>query len=470
MGLHVNGGYPYSDGCAVPSGDALAQPYPYSCWRVNGFTNDGMPFKLCFGMPLPVYVNPSTQHPPIRVYSATETDFEHNGLAVLSPTSCTSSEDTGWELELTHPVDPDGTWKSLVEHRILKAPIKRRDSYSYQLFEIYRAVTTMAADGSMERVVNARHVFYRLNDCLLLDVRPTDQTCGDAITWMADRVYVHGVGDVNPAQRFTWYSDIDTVASAEYIGKSLTAALIGEDNCVLNRWGGELYRDNFYFSICARREHSKDNCFDISYGVDMTEIQEDVDYTDYCSRLVAKSSEGDTIVLETARSKAHHVTKYASFNYDDNYDYNQFEADANDYFAGVSTPSISYRVSYARLADTDLYAGFIGLQSCEVGDTGIIRNRVLDIVDTQKVIRKQINVLTDEVISIDLGNMPGSIARRKRYADTVTPGGGVTDKLISATDAKLQAIEIATISVDIHGMTSYPISTLQKYAIMDLEG
>lgn len=48
------------------------------------------------------------------------------------------------------------------------------------------------------------------------------------------------------AYKFDVHSDIDTVQdSDEYDNVSLWAALVRADNCMLNRYGGELYRDNF---------------------------------------------------------------------------------------------------------------------------------------------------------------------------------------------------------------------------------
>lgn len=62
---------------------------------------------------------------------------------------------------------------------------------------------------------------------------------------------------------------------------SVTKALIGADNCFITVWGGELLRDNF--NVVINRRRGEDNAFSIRYGFDMTEIQQEVDYSNYCS-------------------------------------------------------------------------------------------------------------------------------------------------------------------------------------------
>ena len=61
----------------------------------------------------------------ICVYDKTNTAFEANGNAVLTPISCTVRQVAGgnYELTMTHPIDPDGKWAHLVPDAIVRAPI-----------------------------------------------------------------------------------------------------------------------------------------------------------------------------------------------------------------------------------------------------------------------------------------------------------------------------------------------------------
>ena len=80
----------------------------------------------------------------ICIYSKTNTDFDHNGDAVLIPTSCKLSAtiNGAWQLTLEHPYDPEERYKYLVEDAIIVADIKfiRELSTTRQKFRIYNYV------------------------------------------------------------------------------------------------------------------------------------------------------------------------------------------------------------------------------------------------------------------------------------------------------------------------------------------
>ena len=78
----------------------------------------------------------------ISVFAPDETDFSHNGLRILVPTSCEITEVLNGEysLTITHPHDEWGNWKYIRENYIIKA--------QGQLFRIYRKSLSMSADGN----------------------------------------------------------------------------------------------------------------------------------------------------------------------------------------------------------------------------------------------------------------------------------------------------------------------------------
>ena len=411
MGLHVNGGYPYSDGCAVPSGDALVQPYPYSCWRVNGFTNGGMPFKMCFGMPLPVHAKPPTQYPPIRVYAATETDFDHNGMAILMPTSCTVAEELNgmYECELSHPLDQDGVWKRLIEFNVIRV--------QGQLFRIYAKKTT-----DTERSVNARHIFYDLNAHFLLDTRPTDLDGQNALTWILGHTYTpRGTAETADAPPFTAFSDITDVHTAYYQKMSVTASLLGTENCFVNVWGGELKRDNF--NIYINKQRGESNAFQLRYGCDMTAITETIDCTDYCPCVYWDATVGGVddylrgvsayrqINLPVQPMQYLHVTVDELITGSEAINA-EITRQVKEHVAGNCMPSVNYDVDVVDLRGVDGYADFVGLSAYGVGDTGIIFSETLGISTVQQIIKRTTNGITGDVISVELGNLRKSIVSR----------------------------------------------------------
>ena len=61
----------------------------------------------------------------ICVYDIGNTAFERNGNVVLMPTEGKLKQVAGggYDLSLTHPIDPEGKWKHLVPEAIIKAPV-----------------------------------------------------------------------------------------------------------------------------------------------------------------------------------------------------------------------------------------------------------------------------------------------------------------------------------------------------------
>lgn len=393
--------YPYLDDVPMPTGSVLIPPYPIWTWQIDQFYNGSYPYLIGLRPPMP-YVDPIKQRDYISVYDSKETDFSHNGLRILCPTSCEISEElnAGYELTLKQPIDPDNNWMFLNEFNIIKA--------QGQLFRIYKRVKSMSGDSV---TVNARHIWYDLLANFVEDARPTLLNGQGAIDWI--------LGSTHEEHNFIGVSDISDISTAYYQNMSPVLAFLGADNAFITRWGGELYRDNFNFSINTRR--GKDNAFNIRYGVDMLAIDETVDFSEFCSTLIAEDNFGNRIKIYSAPdpSPYRHVKKLI-FNYDVN-DRTVLQADARAYMDTYNKPSINYTVTFANLKNLDGYKDFIGLQRCEISDTGIIHNQRLDISNVQKIVKKTVDGITGDVISIELGNAKKTITRPKRFTNTLSP-------------------------------------------------
>lgn len=383
---------------------------------------DDIPYKSQFPeMPSAPFITfkPVQQHPYICVYDVHTpmNEFEDNGLCILMPCKCEITEELNgsYDLTLEHPIDAEGRWRFLLEANIIKA--------DGQLFRIYSKQTKLNSDGSRIRTVKARHIFYDLNDKLLMDVRPENRNGHDFLEWIFNRIYDDDPEHYYPVYNFSYDSDIVSTATAYYVGVSVTASLIGEDNCFINRLGGELYRDNFYFSINTQRESSRQNSFDIVYGMDMIEVEETIDYSDLITNLFASDNFGNKweVFYENTPGIAHHVSRCVNFTYEEE-DVTAFHQDVNNYFQEHCFPKVNYKVIFANLKNVDLYKDFINLKECNVGDTGNIYCEELDISTEQKIVKKTIDVMTGNTVSIELGNLSNSLTRRDKYAGTIETG------------------------------------------------
>lgn len=327
-----DGTLPYKDWPEIPE----QKIYPKCAWKQ---TNGELPYKEWpnFYTAVP----PVSQEEYITVYDkiAPQNEFfESNGLAILTPTEGEITEELNgvYDLMLTHPIDEHNKWRTLLEHNIIKA--------RGQLFRIYKKRTMLNDDGTRERTVYARHISYDLNDKLLEDVRPENKNGHDFIEWIMNHMF-----DDDPGHRFMFYtfsydSDIEKTATAYYKNVSPMAALLGEDNCFINRLGGEIHRDNFRFTINTRKEGAVDHVDAIRYGYDMLEVEEDVDYSDYVSLLRVWDNFGNgwgkTVITP---SLAHPISRAVTMNYEQR-DMAALVSDAENLYDSMNKPKVTYTV------------------------------------------------------------------------------------------------------------------------------
>lgn len=378
-----------------------------------------------------IAVPPIRQHDYITVHDmhTVQTDFNNNGLRILTPISCEITEELNgvYELCLTHPFDKEGRWKELRELNIIKA--------EGQLFRIYKRTTSISA-GEKVRTVYARHIFYDLNDKMLEDVRPTNKDGHDFIDYIMKNMFVDDPNGYFLFYNFSYASDIKKTATSYFQNITPVAALIGEDNCFINRLGGEIHRDNFYFSINERKEGAVDIQQPIRYGIEMTDIEEDIDYSEFVTYAIFHDNYGQfwaVSYVPTVRY-AHNVTRIFNATYDEP-NLEQLMADGRAYFDSVYQPKVTYTVQFANLRDTEMYKDFIGLQEYNVGDTVVVYSEELEAETQQKIMRKVTDAITGRTIEITLGNLQGGLTRKDKMGSTIT------GSQVDATQKAQQALQ-----------------------------
>ena len=174
----------------------------------------------------------------INLYESKETNFNNNGLVVLSDCiSCTTTEELNgmYEVVLEYPIDERGKWEYLLEGNILKV--------DDQLFRIYHKAKNLTSIKA-----NARHIYYDLMDNLLEDVRPTNISGEGALDWILNNTqYPHN---------FISMGDVGGLGTRYFIRKNPVEAIMGTDG-IIATWGGELVRDNFTIKL---REIGRASC------------------------------------------------------------------------------------------------------------------------------------------------------------------------------------------------------------------
>ena len=367
----------------------------------------------------------------IRVFDLSEPQdgFTSNGLAILRPTSCISHKNSDiWDIDLVHPIDEWGKWKYLLPENVLKI--------NGQLFRIDIMETECSENGAFV-TVHARHISYDLGDLLIEDEEFEGGNAQDFIDFCAAKSRIESEVDdcFYKEYEFTVTSDIKKVIEGDkYVNISYMAALIGADNCLVNRYGGEIYRDNFRISINERMENARDNAFFLQYGVNVSGIKQRIDYTDFCTLLDCADNFGNSFAISytgEARWMFHHPRRrYYRLNYPDgNTGYNQIGNDGVKIWNTVNSPKVSYVVKVNQLKNDPRYENFSGILECDYGDCGTIYFPEFDINTTQKIVGIEKDEIFNEIMVIELGNTEASLVRPNFMSNTITNGHTLFDRL-----------------------------------------
>ena len=352
----------------------------------------------------------------IQIYKADNTDFENNGDMTLMPTAATISAELNgsWEAQLEHPLDEEGRWKFIEEGAVVKMP-----SFlgSDQMFRVKsREKTDSGVTAELEPI------FYdSMDDCFLVDVRPTNKSGQDALDMMTA-----------PNSKYSGVSDITRASTAYYQFKNLMEAINGDDeNSFIKRWGGEILFDNFTVKIYDRV--GGDYGVELRYGKNIPQdgMSEEVDIRDVVTRIYPKAYNGYTMTgngyVDSPLIENYPVVKAATITFNDvkmaedareddaengviicN---SQTELDAalqqrceEQFDAGLDKPQVAIRADMVLLAETDAYQEYSVLETVSLGDTVHCHNNHLGIATDARVIQLQYDAIRKKVSAVVLGD------------------------------------------------------------------
>ena len=385
--------------------------------------------KSIFGFVPDMY---ATERPnQISVYDISEpqSGFKHNGLAILMPIECISDkEDAGrWDLTLKHPIDDYKKWTYIQGQNVLKV---NGQLFRIDEIEIYQDANESYIDA------HAKHISYDLFD------RFVDELTGEAET--AD-YYIYKIiersQEILPTHQpepneylFEVESDINGPFSMDIRDQTVIGALFGDDNSILSRGAGQLYRDNFHISINATMEHAPAApAFQLRYGTDLTKLSYKIDFSNWVTELICKDNLGDIWGISYTGSEwimNNQKTRIVHFTYDSGTadPMGCLMKDGFAYWQTVSTPTVSIEVGVAALKNDPKYKDFVDLQNLDVGYTGSVYIEQYNIDVNMKIVSIRRNELTGEAIQVVLGTARGSLVRSPVMSQTIVANGTVLGK------------------------------------------
>ena len=341
------------------------------------------------------------------LYSATETNFNHNGIGILSAcVACEVTEEANGIFELSMQYPMDGIhFEDISTRSIIKAKADQfRDP---QLFRVY------AISKPMNGIVSvlAEHISYDLSG---IPVSPFHAVnINNALAGLKNNAVV--------SCPFEFWTDKMTPAEFDVpTPASIRSRLGGSAGSILDVYGGEYEFDNYTVKLHNNRGMNRG--VSIRYGKNLTDIKQE----ENCSSVITgvypywMDAEGNTLVELPEKI----VNAPGTYNFDriktidlsEQYEnqptIEQVRAFAKKYVEtnNVGIPKISLSVSFAQLEQSEEYKGLKLLERVSLFDTVNVEFPALKVSATAKVVKVVYDVIADRVKSVTLGNVRANIA------------------------------------------------------------
>lgn len=427
------------------------------------------------------------------LYAGDETLFTSEGRGRLADcTRCIVTEERNgiYLCEFDYPVTGP-MYAALLEGGIVGAI--HDDNHDIQPFDIYGH--TAPLDGIV--TFYARHISYRLSNIILKPM--TASSCAAALAAFESQTY-----NRNP---FTFWTD--KAVSGTWVNDvpaSVKSRLVGEQGSILDVYGkGEYKYDKWTVRLYVNR--GNDNGVSIRYGVNLTDLTEDVDSSSSYSAVAPywKSSDGTTVVtlpegyvvadnvpvkrypwttetgeiittedgtpIEFAVAQIMPVPLDLSSDFTEEPTVEQLRALAKTRLNNSQAwqPNTNIRISFVDLAHTEDYKDVAALQRVSLCDRVNVYCAPLGVSAAKvEVIRVVYNVLTEQYDEMELGQPS------QTYAETVM--AGVQQLVADRPTTSMMAAAIGNATQQITGAKDSHITFvydanggLQEILVMDTD-
>lgn len=363
------------------------------------------------------------------LYPASETAFTSNGLGrLVDCVSCSVTEERNgiYECQFKYPVSGE-MYGSIQEGCILG--VIHDDRKDIQPFDIY------ARSAPIDGVVTfyAHHISYRLGNIVLKPMSAS--TCVAALAAIPNNTY--------NACPFTFWTD--KVVTADWsvsVPSAVRAVLGGQAGSILDVYGkGDYEFDKWTVKLYLDR--GSDNGVSIRYGVNMTDITQDVDLSSFYTAVVPywHGEDGTLVTLpegyitQSGQTAVVPVPLDLSDEWEEAPTVAQLRAKAASRLSSSRAwlPKENIRVSFVDLAHTTEYSSVSALQRVSLCDKVSVYYGDLNVNAVKvKVVRVVYNVLTEMYDEIELGDASSSLAKTitSQFADSVS-GLPTTEKVYS---------------------------------------
>ena len=346
----------------------------------------------------------------IQLYKKGNANFDMNGNHILNPISCVLHQkinDT-WLVTMEYPYEDTDVFNDIMIESVLAVPTPDSDK------QLYRIYDTVKNDESI--TAYARPIFLdSAKELILMDVRPTNTTGKAAMPKLFEG-----------QSKYSGSSDITDISTAYYVRKNVMEAIASDDdNSFLNRWGGEIFYDNY--SISVDKKIGKDRNVSVEFGRNLDSIEETVDCDSVVTRIIPTAFNGYSLLGSKPWVDSELIGKYDVIRskviaYDDI----KLEEDAGpdeefystltelrsalrqrcreEFENGIDKPTVNYVVNMIDLSETEEYKDYVQLEKVHLGDTVHCKDGRLGIDVDARAISVTYNCITRKNDLIELGN------------------------------------------------------------------
>lgn len=363
----------------------------------------------------------------IKLFGINEESFATNGDLVIQPKKAVVHKEDNGDFYLELETD-ESYVKDLTEGRIIIANTPQGD-------QSFRVTNPSIKKHTIK--IKAYHVFYDTENYLIKDSYVVNKNCNDALD------YLNMATDTESP--FKTISDVNTIHSYRCVRKSLYEAI----QVVLERWGGQLVRNNFEIEI--RESIGQDNGVTIRYAKNLKDITKTENWDSVVTKLLPVGKDG--ILLNTIDQSidpyvysettyAIPYTKCVSFTQDDisEEDYKDASGNLDEtaykqaliddlrkqaqlYVESNSVPKINYTLKANPEKTTD------------IGDTIEVVDEDLGINLLTNVIKYKYDCILKKYTEIEFGNFRKSLS------------GLMSEITSTATEAATEATETVRVTL-----------------------
>ena len=347
------------------------------------------------------------------LFGKNATTFTTNGIGRLDAMSCSVTEEMNGQYELTLTIAETAAHASEIEmDSIIMA--KTCHGGSEQPFRVYKI--TKPINGRF--VVYAQHISYQLSyiPTMPFTVAASGTACNTTLQALK----------TNAAETcpFTFWTDVTTVASyTQKTPASIRSRLGGVEGSVLDQFGGEYEWDGYTVKLHANRGKTTPDVT-LRYGKNITDISQEEHISNTITGVCPfwAASDGSSVVtlsekvVESQYASQYPFKRTVPLDCSENWENAPTQAQLRTYAqayvnkAGIGIPTVSIKVSFVDLSETEEYKDKVQLQTVKLCDRIKVEFEKLGISTTAKVVKVTYDVLAERYTEIEVGTIRTSLA------------------------------------------------------------